>query len=58
MKCHTVLGITESASSDEICKAYADKRQQLCESREILSSEAYAIKLQELDQAKKAVMIG
>lgn len=53
MKCHTVLGITESASRDEISKAYADKRQQLCESREILSSEAYAIKLQELDQAKK-----
>lgn len=52
MKCHTVLGIKESASTDEISKAYADKRQQLCESQEILTAEAYTNKLQELDQAK------
>lgn len=52
MHCHDVLGISETASIEEIKSAYALKMQFLASSCEKIPTDAYTTKQNELDLAQ------
>lgn len=52
MHCHDVLGISETASLEEIKIAYTEKTQHLSSSFNLISADAYATKQRELELAQ------
>lgn len=52
MHCHDILDITETASLAEIEERYSKKAQALFSSRNLMSDDAYALKMNELETAQ------